>query len=645
MAIDGVAAQVTPKLKNLIINERSRQDTIARKEKVNAFLQMLYVNACPYEASKNRNRERVSGTCGWFTNHDKFKEWHRPTEGQGSGLLFVTAYPGCGKSVLSRYLIDKVLPDPRGWNVLYFFFKDDFEDQKSSLRALCALLHQLFDSKRCLLTDAILDKYGAQGENFFESFSNLWNIFIAAVDHQDAGETVVVLDALDECWDKDREELIQAVITIHNVQRNKTRNRLKILLTSRPYDHIKRQFVWELESKMSSIHLDGDNEKQRDQISNEIDLVLKSRVEKIATGLNLKSDERNLILARLDQVTRKHRTYLWITLVLDGLMAEKSDINKNNIMNLTRALPQSVEEAYEKILNKSTNPKKARRILQIVVGARRPLSLSEMSIALAFNGCEQTNEDFVSNIIPEIRIQSTIQDICGLFVDIVDGKVYLIHQTAREFLIRDDPSIIVTKEQILAVCLKPDKSSILYLLVLLYSAIYPLFYSIWLVLTKSWQHSMNLTDSNSVLAETCISYLWLDIVKEHASLLEYSAIYWADHYRMSGKKCQAGLAAMTRDLCQLPERRTQWTEIHNKNDMIPITGSPLCLASALGIERAVKLFLAEQDSIGVHPENDVDSKDNYGQTPLSWAAKNGHEAVVKLLLETGKVDVDSRGVG
>ena len=40
---------------------------------------------------------------------------------------------------------------------------------------------------------------------------------------------------------------------------------------------------------------------------------------------------------------------------------------------------------------------------------------------------------------------------------------------------------------------------------------------------------------------------------------------------------------------------------------------------------------------------DVDSKDNeYGLTPLSWAARNGHEAVVKLLLETGKVDVGSK---
>ena len=63
--------------------------------------------------------------------------------------------------------------------------------------------------------------------------------------------------------------------------------------------------------------------------------------------------------------------------------------------------------------------------------------------------------------------------------------------------------------------------------------------------------------------------------------------------------------------------------------------SPLLRAVKRGDENLVKLLL-ETDKV------DVDSKDNNGRTPLSWAVQSESEAVVKLLLETGKVDVDSK---
>src|SRR2546423_11913765 len=64
----------------------------------------------------------------------------------------------------------------------------------------------------------------------------------------------------------------------------------------------------------------------------------------------------------------------------------------------------------------------------------------------------------------------------------------------------------------------------------------------------------------------------------------------------------------------------------------PITvGLPLLLAGENGYEAVVKLPLTKD---GVDP----DSKDTkYGQTPLSWAAKKGHEAVVKLLAWSASV--------
>jgi ankyrin repeat protein len=57
--------------------------------------------------------------------------------------------------------------------------------------------------------------------------------------------------------------------------------------------------------------------------------------------------------------------------------------------------------------------------------------------------------------------------------------------------------------------------------------------------------------------------------------------------------------------------------------------TPLSWAAGNGHEAVVKLLLEK----GV--ELETKDKSNYGQTPLSWAAGNGHEAAVKLLLEKG----------
>jgi ankyrin repeat protein len=66
--------------------------------------------------------------------------------------------------------------------------------------------------------------------------------------------------------------------------------------------------------------------------------------------------------------------------------------------------------------------------------------------------------------------------------------------------------------------------------------------------------------------------------------------------------------------------------------------TPLSWAAKRGDEAVVKLLL-KMETV------DVNSRDNSNRTPLSWAAEKGQEAMAKLLLETGKVDVDSRDNG
>jgi len=63
--------------------------------------------------------------------------------------------------------------------------------------------------------------------------------------------------------------------------------------------------------------------------------------------------------------------------------------------------------------------------------------------------------------------------------------------------------------------------------------------------------------------------------------------------------------------------------------------TPLWWAVREGHEAVVKL-LQERDDIA------ADSKDEYGWTPLWWAARGGYEAVVKLLLERDNVAADPK---
>lgn len=59
-----------------------------------------------YEEHKARNPDRVPGTCRWFLKNQKFHVW---LLNECSDLLWVTADPGCGKSVLSKSLVESEL--------------------------------------------------------------------------------------------------------------------------------------------------------------------------------------------------------------------------------------------------------------------------------------------------------------------------------------------------------------------------------------------------------------------------------------------------------------------------------------------------------------------------------------------------------
>ncbi|KAE8376954.1 hypothetical protein BDV26DRAFT_305203 [Aspergillus bertholletiae] len=566
------------------------------------FLNLLYT--CQYKDRKDRNGKRVPGTCQWFTNHPIFKGWQQNTNDNTPGLLWVSADPGCGKSVLTRYLVDKLLLNTADRTVCYFFFKDDFEDQKSATKALSVLLRQLFISQPHLLQDTILDKLETDGDKLVQSFSELWDILRSASVNPRAGEIICILDALDECQDGDRKQLTNAVKEFYlGPYKNR---KLKFLITSRPYDHIRRDF-WELENKLPTIHLSGDGEEEVKDISREISLVIKKRVEVISDQRSLELDERDMLTQQLTAV--ENRTYLWVTLTLD-VLENIPGFTKGNIRRVVRDLPTTVDSAYEKILNRSPDKDKAKTLLHIITAAMRPLSLEEVSLALAIDAGHQSLAAIHEDMEPKDRFRKTLRDLCGLLVVVIDDKVYLLHQTVKEFLVRNNSSTA-----------NKDASK-----------------------GTRWKHSLLPKDSNRILADICTSYITVDrdqICQEGPfdDYDEYSACFWSAHFRQAGVLDGDPLIIRAGRICDPSSHLYQaWATLYDKTSRkgrLPRGATTALLASALGLVGVVKLLLATG-------KVDINLRDSeYGRTALSWAVQNGDEAVVRLLLATEKVDINS----
>ncbi|KLP00638.1 uncharacterized protein LW94_6814 [Fusarium fujikuroi] len=357
----------------------------------------------PYRGRKDRNPSAVQGTCEWFISHHLYHEWL----GQdASKILWVSADPGCGKSVLVKHLVDSVIQTTDSREVCYFFFKDDFADQKSLLSGLSSILQQLFMLDSALLSDEILLQFDANAQWLTASFVELWQILIQVADSNPATEIICLIDAVDECNEHERSQLFRALCELCGSK--KTLN-LKFLITSRPYREIGMGFKPLENLNLPVIHLSGESDSEMRKIVREIDIAIRERVKTIAVQQILTDDEQLILITQLLSV--RNRTYLWAHLTLD-LIERQLDISEEKIISITSHLPQNVNEAYERILCRTFSKDKATRMLHIIIAADRPLTVGEIVVALELQQHHQSIDDI--EIEPEDRFREKIRDICGL---------------------------------------------------------------------------------------------------------------------------------------------------------------------------------------------------------------------------------------
>ncbi|KAL9581837.1 MAG: hypothetical protein Q9212_003659 [Teloschistes hypoglaucus] len=590
-----------------------------RQQEENRHIQMLYSN---YEQGKNVNPERIPGTCEWFLHHPGFLTWRKI---QKSSLLWLSADPGCGKSVLSKFLVDRrgevLSVNPQPPTVCYFFFKDGDVDRTNATNAICATLHQLIMQQPQLYKYAEED-FSKKNGKFLEDFDALWGIFNNAMENSSSQEIVCVLDALDECHEKSRTRLITQLKRLysHHSRNDNKKPILKFLLTSRPEFNIVRDL--EPSNTFSEVRLRGEEESE--SISHEIDLVIKHRMKELAKRLHLSETDESTLRKNLCSIP--HRTYLWLHLMFDDLW-RRLDLSKNDIATVAKSIPKDVNQAYTAILNKSPDKSKARQLLHIILAAVTPLSIQEVNVAMVVGESTRSYED-LDWWIPETTAAEKIKNTCGLFLSVLNSKVYLIHQTAREFLVGHEHN--------------------------------------------GWCELFNPARSNLFLAEACIWFLrlrdleigrlqvfgtqqsergvvvydeafydrlaygprHLEKFPDNYVLLSYAATNWSNHLTLTGSLAPAALIqVVAQEICDpLSYSWRTWAQVYVRLNRLNMMGAPLPrqasklnTASLLGLHRVVALLLEQEN----HQLNYGHSCDG---NPLSWAARKGHQDVVKLLL-------------
>ena len=303
-----------------------------------------------------------------------------------------------------------------------------------------------------------------------DEFDTLMSVLTGIVLDPEAPSFIIVIDGLDECPNRDLRRLLDGLEELlprpdaGGVARSL--RSLKILMLSRPENMIKNV----LKRQHGTIRLKGEDEVV--SISKDVALMIQYRMAHLAIdGIPgfLLDDFADGLIERADN------TFLWMSLVLKILQDHTRDrggASRNELLELLRN--RDIYFVYNHLLGKVASPKDTQRMLHMILAATEPLTVQEMAIALASSRDHRTLDDFASNI--RYPFEDYIHSLGRHFIRIIRSKIYLVHQTAREFLVglseQHQPQVMSN-----------------------HGGYGP------------WQHSITTKESHATLLEACVSYL------------------------------------------------------------------------------------------------------------------------------------------
>lgn len=406
------------------------------------YLHMFFM--VDYQAILSQVPKRFPNTCSWILEADAFRRWAR---GEGSSVLWLRGYPGLGKSVIAKYLVEEVLgADGMGSSVqnphrndpiVVFFFCSYSNGQAQSLKnLLSSLLHQLLYRKP-ELSRGIRKRYETLSQPLTESVWNLWSmlndvileiprIYPTALTPEAASvpppkNLYIVVDALDELHKTEWSPFCGRFFEI--LKRNQ--NAFRLVITSRKEPDIEQQLAdtWCLD--LSSTN----------QNASDVAEYLRANVLEYGEENNFGDEVIRTITSELTRGAQG--MFLWASLAWSyftgGVGTWTRAILQQRLQDLQH-LPPGMEILYHRILASvdSKNHAELLEALQWIVAAARPLTTDEIAIALALRKRPRKKR----YIDIRLNIQAFFKRTCPHLVKIGRyGAVTLVHLSFKDYLL------------------------------------------------------------------------------------------------------------------------------------------------------------------------------------------------------------------
>jgi ankyrin repeat protein len=353
---------------------------------------------------------RTSGTCSWIKSNPCFQSWLRGDK----NLLWIRGGPGKGKTMMSVYLTEEIASE-KCRSLAYYFCVGQEMKQNSACAVLRGLLWQITEHHPNLMQH-ILPHFDPpeRGKATVLSEETLWNILREICSHAETQRLFCLVDGVDEC---DEDSMHWLVDKFSSVEHDPAFSKLSLIVLSRPVVGI---------DDSSCITLDPDH---HGQVSADVEIFVRSKARALSRKLRVDGNfEDNATRILLE---KSEGTFLWVGFVMSELLKKQT---RSQVEKAMYSLPRGLPAVYARMLRniEPDDQENGKKLLACIAVAFKPLSLKTLADIL---GCRS------SATISEEQATLDAIAVCAPMLHIRDKRVDLVHQSAKDYLLRGSTDV------------------------------------------------------------------------------------------------------------------------------------------------------------------------------------------------------------